>query len=228
MVDYFGGSVRNVEIARLLVSDETGGERPLPKKGTIKIKVGRKHIRDDVERVKSIMAKHPEARFRFDANRAWCLDDALIFCRAVDSSRVDFVEEPLADVSDYDAFDAATPVGFALDESLMGLTPRGWANLKSLVIKPSLLGGIATSVRLIDWAYASGRYAVISAMYESGVGICHLAALAAAKTPGVAAGLDTYSVLADDVVTPRLEMDAGVLSVDVLRNIDMSKLEPLS
>ena len=216
-VEYLGGGAKRVEVATL--SD--GVENRTPKGGIIKLKVARRTSGE----VTRIMAEHPEARFRLDANRAWGLDEALTFCRALDPARVEFMEEPLCDFSNYDAFNNATPVSFALDESLLEQSPRAWENLKALVIKPSLLGGLKKSIGLIDWAHGAGKYAVVSSMYESGVGIHHLAALAAAKTPDVPAGLDTYSRLLDDVVSPRLDMSEGFLATDVSFTIDMKKLE---
>lgn len=210
-----------VEIASLWDSDE----QRTPASGTVKLKVGRNRLSNDVERVKRIMADNPQARFRLDANRAWGLDDALTFCRALDPARVEFVEEPLRDFSDYDAYNQASPVGFALDESLIEQSPRPWERLRALVVKPSLQGGLEKSLSLIDWAYQAGKYAVVSAMYESGVGIRHLAALASAKTPGVPAGLDTYARLLEDVASPRIDMQAGGMTTGDPYTIDMSKLE---
>lgn len=216
LMEYLEGREQDVEIATLW-----DAERRAPTGGTIKLKVSRLTSGE----VARILADHPDARFRLDANRAWGLDEALAFCRAIDPTRVEFVEEPLRDCSDYDAFNNATPFGFALDESLVEQSPRAWPNLKALVIKPSLLGGLKKSIGLIDWAHGAGKYAVVSSMYESGVGIRHLAALAAAKTPDVPAGLDTYSRLLDDVVSPRLDMSEGFLATDVSFTIDMKKLE---
>lgn len=217
LLDDLGGGAELVEVATLW----NHAERRAPDGGTIKLKVGRMTGRE----VAKIMAEYPAARFRLDANRAWRLDEALAFCGAVDPARVEFVEEPLQDFSDYDAFNEQSPVGFALDESLVEQAPRAWANLKALVIKPSLLGGLTQAIAMIDWAYGAGKYAVVSAMYESGVGIRHLAALAAAKTPSVPAGLDTYSRLLDDVATPRIIINAGRMVTNEPYAVEMNKLE---
>jgi O-succinylbenzoate synthase len=216
LVSYFGGGAENIQVATLV----TGAERDIPKTGVIKLKVGK----ITGEAVAKLMADHPSARFRLDANRAWSLQDALTFCRAIDPARVEFVEEPLKNYSDYDAFNFQSPVGFALDESLMDYAPRDWNNLRALVVKPSL-HGLNKSIELISWAYRAGKYAVVSAMYESGVGIRQLAALAAAKTPGVAAGLDTYSRLLGDVAMPRVAMHDGRMKTDTDFAVDLNKLE---
>ncbi len=215
LVEYLGGAPDLVEIATLW-----DAERRSSTAGTIKLKVAQLAGGE----VTKIMAANPKTRFRLDANRAWNLAEALDFCRALDPARVEFVEEPLKDYAGYDAFNARSPVGFALDESLMHHQPEPWEQLRALVVKPSL-HGLSCALKWIDWAYARGKYAVVSAMYESGVGIRHLAALAAAKTPGVAAGLDTYTRWEDDVASPRIDMQSGRMASGDHVTIDMSKLE---
>lgn len=215
--------VKPVEIARLLPHDQTVIEAEPG--STVKIKVGRTDLRQDIDRVNKLIADHPQVIFRLDANRAWTLEQALAFSRAIDVSRVEFIEEPLREFADYDRYDRETAAGFALDESLVHNAPWPWKNLRALVIKPSLLGALSVVDELIQWAAYHDRYAVISSMYESGVGMRRLAELAAERTPDVPAGLDTYSWLADDVTTPRLAMQESMMSDGAPWQIDRSKLE---
>lgn len=220
------GAVDAVEIARLIPRDQSTIDAEPG--STVKVKVGRADVQQDIERVNRLVAGHPELIFRLDANRAWNLDEAMTFARAVDGTRIEFIEEPLKTFADYEAFDRETPVGFALDESLMDQSPWPWHNLRALVIKPTLLGGFSVVDELIQWAQYHDRYAVISSMYESGVGIRRLATLAAERTPGIPAGLDTYSWLADDVVTPRIEIRNGMMLLNKGMQIDLTKVEQVA
>ena len=185
---------------------------------TLKYKVGGRNVADDIAMVKHVASMlPPEARIRLDANRSWSLEDAVRFGIGVEGSPITFVEEPLIDVSAYMQLEQRTAMPLALDESLArspDLLQREWKNLAALVLKPTLLGGHAALSRLFDWARNHGVCAVISSMYESGVGIRALLALAAEKTPGVAAGLDTYAMLAEDVVLPRLAAGHGAWASD--------------
>lgn len=220
------GGDDGVEIARLVAHDQVVIDAEPG--STVKVKVGRAELQQDIRRVRQLMDEHPGIIFRLDANRAWRLEDAVTFARAVENERLAFIEEPLRDFADYESFDQQTAVGFALDESLVDYAPWPWKNLRALVIKPTLLGGFSVVDELIQWAFDHDRYAVISSMYESGVGIRRLAAMAAERTPDVPAGLDTYSRLAGDVVTPGVTMQNGMMKFNDAWQVDMDKLVQLA
>src|SRR5690606_1395237 len=55
---------------------------------------------------------------RFDANRAWGLDEALSFAEGVHALAPDYIEEPLKDADDLPDFVAKCDLPVALDESL--------------------------------------------------------------------------------------------------------------
>jgi O-succinylbenzoate synthase len=73
----------------------------------------------------------------------------------------------------------------------------------------------------VEWAQRRNADPVISASYESGVGLRMLVALAAAYSD-VPAGLSTYTRLADDVLRPRLSLDGAWVEVAPL---DQSSVE---
>jgi hypothetical protein len=86
-------------------------------------------------------------------------------------------------------------------------------------------------ITLGDFAFPIHRL-VLSAAFESGVGIANLAAYAAAfSKPEIPAGLDTYSWLAADVLAEKLPFNDGALSLGetmvAAQNVDTSKLELL-
>jgi O-succinylbenzoate synthase len=85
-----------------------------------------------------------------------------------------------------------------------------------VVLKPSLvhLPGLAS---LLATAGFPVKRLVFSAAFESGVGISVLAQYAAAfGTPGVAAGLDTYRLLSEDVLETPLPLAPGHINLDAL------------
>jgi O-succinylbenzoate synthase len=203
----------------------------------VKIKVGGRPLDEDINLARTVIDRLPEdAKVRFDANRAWSLDQAVCFARAVLSDRLDYVEEPLADSSGYPGFEQQTETPWALDESLVHvphLREQGpWQRLVAYVLKPSLIGGLTDLLPLVEEARRHGRRVVVSAMYESGIGIVHAATLAAAVAPGEAAGLDTYGALAADVLGQGLDISGGMLRVPALaeldRWMDTTRLEPWS
>ena len=168
-----------------------------------KLKVGRASVEADAETVRAVHAALDGAALRLDANRAWTADQTAAFARAVDGVALDYVEEPTPDVDGHPALWLDTGLPIALDETLQepggAAHLRGWA--AAAVLKPTLVGGLVATLRLAAAARAVGVRPVLSASFESGVGLRGVAALAAA-TGAEPAGLDTYRWLAEDVVAP--------------------------
>lgn len=181
-----------------------------------KLKVGRRPVAEDAELVRRVRgALGGRVALRLDANRAWALDEALDFARAVMDCEIEYIEEPLRDPSGLPGFARQTTLPVALDETVVGLGPHelsDHAYARAFVLKPMLLGW-QRALDLAEAARAMRRHVVPSGAFESGVGVRAMVAFAAAVAPGVPAGLDPYRWLADDVLTPRLPLPAPSVSV---------------
>ena len=168
-----------------------------------KLKVGRQSVEDDAETVRAVSAALGGVALRLDANRAWSVDQATAFARAIEGVPLDYLEEPTPDAANHPALWLDTGLPLALDETLQ--EPSGEAHLRgwaaAAVLKPTLVGGLMAALRLAAAARAVGVRAVLSASFESGVGLRGIAACAA-TTGAEPAGLDTYRWLAEDVVPP--------------------------
>lgn len=182
----------------------------------LKIKIGRSAMEDEVAALAAASAAAPTLRFRLDANRAWSMEAAVSFARAVERLPIDYIEEPFSSAFTVPADWPAHP-GLARDESLWGAEdpsdPR--PPIVAWVLKPTIAGGLVRSLSLALRARRAGCAAVWSAAYESGVGIRMLAELAGAM--GGVAGLDTLRVLAEDVVEPRIAIASGGLDLRAAR-----------
>jgi O-succinylbenzoate synthase len=182
----------------------------------VKLKVGRRIVSEDAEivrRVREILGG--KVSLRLDANRAWRFDEALEFARRISGTRVEYVEEPLAAPARLGELAREWGLPVALDESLVGMRSEDLghhAYARVVVLKPTLLGGVSRVLDLAGGAMALGMAPILSSSYESGVGIGALVALAASvrKNP---TGLDTYRVLAEDVIEAPLPLPAPVVSV---------------
>lgn len=184
----------------------------------VKMKVGRHTVATDVVRVRQAReALGPEVALRLDANRAWSWSEALTFAEALgELDTLDYIEEPLSDPKQLARFAEATGWPVALDETLVGLAPEDVAEhtyAAALVCKPMLLGGPVLVRRLAAQAAAWGGRTVLSAAFETGVGMRLLLALAAALDAPEASGLDTYRRLAADTLQPRLPFDGAEVSL---------------
>lgn len=158
-----------------------------------------------------------EVALRFDANRGWTLGQALAFCDGIRDLNVEYLEEPLRDPAGAVELRSRTGVPLAADESLReGECP--WADV--WVIKPTLG---PNWLEHLQQASERGQRAVISACFESGVGIAGLARLAT-KFPASAqsaCGLDTYRWLARDILDLPLKFAEGrLLLSDVAASMD--------
>lgn len=205
----------------LTTSDDLGAEAQRLKQAgypVVKMKVGRHTVATDVVRVRQARdALGPAVAIRLDANRAWTWPEALTFAEALGTlDTLDYIEEPLADPSQLARFARSTGWPVALDETLVGLAPEAVAEhtyAAALVCKPMLLGGPVTVRRLAATAAAWNGRTVLSAAFETGVGMRLLLAQAGALKAPEASGLDTYRRLAEDLLAPRLPFDGAEVSL---------------
>jgi len=183
---------------------------------TVKLKVGRGRVEDDIRTVQCIQLGLPEdVKLRLDANRVWSFEEALRFTEGIDGNAIEYTEDPLAEPERLNELVEMAGMPVALDESLVGMEPdalRDHLYVKAIVLKPSIAGGLWWAVGMAKKAHELGIMPVISNAFESGVGLRAHVALAAALAPAPA-GLNTYRRFADDVYTERLPLEGP--SVDV-------------
>ncbi len=175
----------------------------------VKLKVGSRPVAEDVEFTRAVRSVIGDGMgLRLDANRSWSLEQAVAFSRETGGAGVEYLEEPLRDPARLRELFDATGIPVALDESLLELRPddlEGRPEVGAVVLKPTLLGGIARAREWVVKALALNVRPVVSACFESGVGLLALAGFAWASTrDAVPAGLDTYRWLDADVVLPRI------------------------
>lgn len=185
----------------------------------VKLKVGRQAVEDDVALVKGVHDRlGPGVDLRLDANRAWTLEAARAFAEGIADVPLDYLEEPLADPAQLRPFVDMTGLPVALDETVQESRPDDLGRFPyavAIVLKPTLLGGVAAIRRWAQAARDHGMRPVCSASFESGVGMRHLVALSAAFGPeGTAVGFDTYRWIGEDVLHPRLPLDEPNLDVE--------------
>ena len=185
----------------------------------VKLKVGQRTVDEDAELVRAAAdALGGGVRLRLDANQAWDLDEALAFVEEIDGVRYEYLEEPLFQPEELPAFVEKSGAAVALDESMVDIPAEELAEhsayAKAVVLKPTILGGFAHAMDLVERAQAAGLTPVLSSAFEAGIGTMGLVALAACVgEEGVPVGLDTYRRLEQDVVRPRLKLDSGQVDV---------------
>ncbi len=201
----------------------------------VKVKVGRQSPEEDARMVRDIRrALGDSVKLRLDANRRWNKEEAVRFGKLLDVE-IEYVEEPLRNPMDLPEWHAATSLAFALDETLADTPLRVWGEfrgLAALVLKPTLMGGISRAMRFSKWAKEHARRCVVSAAFESGVGLSGLLQLGAAVgDEATAMGLDTYRWLASDVLREPLSIGAQVVLDDLnssSENVAMERIKEVS
>lgn len=204
----------------------------------VKLKVGR----DDptVEAV-GVRVLHdvlgPGVAIRLDANRRWSVEEAVAFAEDTGRVPIEYVEEPIADPTPDRLRRLADQTGLplALDETTRAIRPselRSYRFVRAIILKPTLVGGVSGTAAFARQAAPYRITPVLSAAFESGVGLRMLVALAAALGDrDVPAGLDTYRRLSADVLAPRLAIDGPSVDVDALfdgdADVDLATLNRL-
>lgn len=187
---------------------------------TLKIKVGTRSIRSDIEIIRVLRATFPSVALRADANGAWSFDEARQFAHGVTACDLEFVEDPLRDpdIETLTLFRQNCDVPIACDE--MAQSPDEIKKIieqrlcDALVLKPSVLGSYETLQELSSRAKAAGIAVVITSLLESSIGLSYVTQAAARYgTPEAAHGLGTAELFERDTLTRPLVPSGGKLSV---------------
>ena len=186
-----------------------------------KLKVGVTGFEEDLARVRRIIEQCTRLTLRLDANGAWTPDDALCMLWSLPRSRVELIEQPVADENLpglLKRYDGCGP-RIAADESCAGLEQvraliRS-GGLGAIVVKPSVVGGLLPAAGLFELALRHEVQVVISNLMESAVARRAIAQLAAAwpELPGPH-GLATGQWLADDLAPAPDRLERGQLRLD--------------
>jgi len=166
---------------------------------SLKIKVGSPDPDDDIRRVRAIAAAAPSAHLRLDANRGWPADDFDRIIAALAELSIDYIEEPCPDA--HLLLDCDLRFRIALDESLVELDPvalsraLGSPRLAALILKPTLLGGLARCLELATLAHKNGVAPIVSHTLEGPLGTAACGELARAIGADVPVGLAPHPAL---------------------------------
>lgn len=169
-----------------------------------------------------------ECTFRLDSNRAWSFSTCMQVAEDLLGLPVEYLEEPLRKGESLPQLIAQCAIPIALDETLREIGADELSRYRgavALVLKPTLMGGFTTCSRFAEVGASLGMKSVVSACYESGVGIFALGRFASSLESISAAGLDTYSHIKKDLLTTRLSLDRySFCSSAPLPSVDESTL----
>lgn len=183
---------------------------------SIKLKAGAA-VKKDIERVRAVLKMlNNRARIHLDVNQRWSYEDALCFAGAIDSRRIEYIEEPFKDTEKIPDFFHKTGIASALDESLIsqgGKAVKTREGVRAWVLKPTLLGGIRKALVMADDAKKNGIQIVVSSSFESGIGLFSLIQLAAGLGGTCRAGIDTLRYFEKDLLKAPFVIQEGKIVV---------------
>ncbi len=197
------GAAATVAISALLVETSSpavareAAARAAQGFSTCKLKVGRPNPEVDLRRIAAVSRALPAtARLRLDANRAWSAAQADAFFARIDASRVEFVEEPLADPTAAALAELRGRRGIrvALDESVDSVARleelAAARALDVVILKAARLGGLRPALHLARVARDLDLDVVVTDSLEGPIGMTAAVELAAAlPAPRRAVGL---------------------------------------
>jgi O-succinylbenzoate synthase len=184
---------------------------------SIKIKISPRNSSEVVSSIERF-AGRSECSFRLDANRSFPIAEFRRLVPHLNGLPIEYFEEPVSDIAHLPELISECLVPIALDETTRELDVDGWISwgAKSVVLKPSLNGGLLSILPLINRVGESGARVTLSSSFESGVGLRAIALLASLASSCGAVGLDTASFLEDDLLWPHFPIGRPQLSVEEL------------
>lgn len=179
----------------------------------IKMKIGAIDFETELKLLKSIRAQYSpnEITLRVDANGAFAPKEAISKLTQLAALDLHSIEQPIkaGQIKEMTKLCDATPLPIALDEELIGVNAYE-DKLKLLkqiqpqyiILKPSLIGGIKSTLEWIKIAESMNTGWWMTSMLESNIGlnaICQLASYLKVKMPQ---GLGTGQLYYNNIASP--------------------------
>ncbi len=179
----------------------------------LKMKVGALDFKEETDLLYAIRQEFSaeDLEIRLDANGAFSADTALEKLKWLSAYTIHSIEQPIK-AGQWEAMAqicSSSPLPIALDEELIGITaPDEKKRLLStirphyLILKPSLLGGLAQSREWIDMATENHISWWATSALESNVGLNAIAQWVFTLKPQMVQGLGTGQVFSNNIPSP--------------------------
>jgi o-succinylbenzoate synthase len=179
----------------------------------IKLKIGALDFDAELDLLKRLRARYDQRdlEIRVDANGAFPTSEAMSRLNALSAFALHSIEQPIApgQISDMREICRRSPIPVALDEELIGVVgPEERERLleeirpQYLILKPSLLGGIDSSVHWLRLADQFGIHWWFTSALESNVGLNAIAQLVSETKAATPQGLGTGKIYRNNVPSP--------------------------
>ncbi len=188
----------------------------------IKMKIGAIDFEREVELLRYLRSLSEDLILRVDANGAFNVREALGKLKALASVDIHSIEQPVLP-NQHEAMQLICKIGaldVALDEELIG-RPKDQEKVhlleflkpKYIVLKPTLVGGIAETRKWIEIAESLGIAWWITSALESNIGLNAICQLTAQYENPLHQGLGTGQLYSNNIGSP-LRVEAGKIRYD--------------
>lgn len=215
---------RSLPVNALLFSDkhrtEQVNELLLQGFTSIKIKVGRQTVDNDIKDISEILSMiRGKASLRLDANRRWTLEEAKRFCGQIDPQDIEYIEEPTQCPEDLVHLCQCNPIPIALDETLVetACDQLDEKCCSAVILKPALLGGFDKTAHIVRWAKQYRILPVISSTFQTSLTTrMYLYFAASNQITQTPLGLDTGKWFREDLLSNPCLIENGHISLACL------------
>ncbi|MFC3959862.1 o-succinylbenzoate synthase [Halovivax cerinus] len=194
-----------------------------------KLKVGRRSVADDVERVRRVRETFgDDLDLRVDANGAWTFDEAERALDGLNDLDVSILEQPLpAGALSGLAELRGNGVAIAVDEGLLehGVDAIESAHAADVyVLKPMALGGVDVARQVAAWVGESDRSVIVTTTIDAVVARTAAVHLAAAIPNVLASGVATGDRLAEDLARDPVFIDGGTAVIPQTKGLGVENV----
>lgn len=185
---------------------------------TIKIKAGRGNFEDDFEIVKNIRDEiGKNIKLRLDANSKWTTNDAVGYLKQLEQFDIEYIEQPVSSVDSFVEISRRTTIPLAADESLRGYNDAiniiKYNLAPVLILKPMMLGGLTTVMKIIDEAEKKNLKIVITSSFETSIGRSIAVFAAGILRRQTSHGLAVADYFKDTIVNDPFPVNNGIINI---------------
>jgi o-succinylbenzoate synthase len=199
----------------------------------IKFKIGALDFDEECRLLESIRKQYNafKLEIRTDANGAFANSDALKKLNELKRFEIHSIEQPIkaGQLELMQEIVAKSPIPIALDEELIGVNMPDAVSLlqtikpQYIILKPTLIGGLAKSKNWIDIANKTGIGWWFTSALESNIGLNAIAQFCSSLSTQMPQGLGTGSLYKNNIESP-LKVANGFIHYETCTPWDLSKI----
>jgi L-alanine-DL-glutamate epimerase-like enolase superfamily enzyme len=185
---------------------------------TIKLKAGRKSFKDDFKTLKAVRETvGGDVKIRIDVNGKWNLETAIKNLDRLDKFNIEYAEQPVNSIEDFSKLKKAVSIPLAADESIRNyISAKSFISNKAIdviVLKPMLLGGLVSTLEIIELAEKNNIIPVVTSSFESAVGRTNAVVAAASVNTDAAHGLAVSQYFEADIAEEKFPIVSGKILI---------------